>query len=134
MSPQDEDLYWLTSTLIQETGGEPIEGKLGVAWSIMNRVWSPRYADRVLAVVLQPWQYSCWNTNSPTKKLLTTRQPETWAACEVAAKTAFDAMGSDPTHGSTHYLRPEHCPNLPPWYRKELVRAKLGHHEFLLVD
>lgn len=130
MTARDEDLYWLTATLVQEAGGEPAEGKLGVAWSIMNRC--EKKGRRVLEIVLAPWQYSAWNTNSDTKRLLVTRQQETWDLCQVAAVAAFDASLPDPTHGSTHYLRRDVLVKLPPWFRSELVRAKLGHHEFLV--
>lgn len=132
MTQRDEDLYWLTITVLQEAGGEPPEGKLGVAWSIMNRVY--KKGRRVPDIVLAPWQYSCYNTNSPTRKLICSRLDSTYQACAQAALAAYDAVGVDPTHGSTHYLRPDVLPKLPPWYRKELVRAKLGHHQFLLVD
>lgn len=130
LTPQEEDLYWLTATVLQEAGGEPAEGKLGVAWSIMNRV--QKRGQRVVEVVLAPWQYSCWNTSSPTRKLLHTRKAKTWQACETAALAAWDQTAPDPTHGSTHYLNPAVLPKLPPWYSRELVRAVLGAHHFLV--
>ena len=130
MTQDDEDKYWLAATILQEAGGEPKEGKLGVGWSIMNRVH--KSGRRVVQVVLQPWQYSCWNTSSPTRKLLVTRKTSTWEACVEAAQQAFHAQVPDPTFGSTHYLRADVLPKLPDWFRKDLVRAKLGHHEFLV--
>jgi spore germination cell wall hydrolase CwlJ-like protein len=132
VTPEDEDIYWLTATLVQEAGAEPAEGKLGVAWVIMNRAESQK--KRVPDVVLAPWQFSCWNTNSPTKRLITTRLTSTWAACEEAARLAYNALAPDPTFGSTHYLNPSVLPRLPAWYAKNKVRAILGRHHFLQVE
>lgn len=132
MTTEEEDLYWLTATVLQEAGGEPAEGRLGVAWSIVNRC--NNRGQHVLEVVLAPWQYSCWNTTSPTKKLLVSRKPDTWEHCDHVARQAYYDTTPDPTHGSTHYLRPDVLPKLPSWYKKELVRAVLGHHHFLKVD
>jgi spore germination cell wall hydrolase CwlJ-like protein len=130
MNKDEEDIYWLTCTIVQEAGAEPYEGKLGVAWSIMNRVH--KRGQRVLQVVLAPWQYSCYNTTSPTRKLLVTRTQATWDACYKAAQSAFHASEPDPCFGSTHYLRPDVLKRLPDWYRRDLVRAILGHHHFLV--
>jgi spore germination cell wall hydrolase CwlJ-like protein len=132
MTQQDEDLYWLTATVLQEAGGEPAEGKLGVAYSIMNRVHSRK--KRVPEIVLAPWQYSCYNTTSPTRRMIVTRSDATWKACELEALRAYQEAVPDPTFGSTHYLNPRVLPKLPAWYRKELVRAVLGAHHFLQVD
>lgn len=130
MTEKEEDLYWLAITVLQEAAGEPHEGKLGVAWSIMNRV--NKHGRRVPAIVLAPWQYSCYNTTSPTRKMITTRTQATWEACERAAKEAYHALAPDPTYGSTHYLNPKVLKRLPDWYRKDLVRAVLGAHHFLV--
>ena len=130
VTEKEEDLYWLAATILQEAGAEPQLGKLGVGWSIMNRVH--KQGRRVVQIVLAPWQYSCWNTTSPTRKLLVTRQAATWAACVEAAQQSYHAQVPDPTFGSTHYLRPDVLKNLPEWYRKDLVRAVLGHHHFLV--
>lgn len=130
LTTEQEDLYWLAATVLQEAGGEPEEGKLGVAWSIMNRVHKQK--KRVPDIVLAPWQYSCWNTSSPTRKLITSRAGSTWAKVVAAAEAAYREQQPDPTHGSTHYLNPKVLPKLPPWYSRELVRAVLGQHHFLV--
>ena len=132
MTNEDEDLYWLTITVLQEAGGEPPEGKLGVAWVVMNR--ANRGKIRVPDVVLKPWAFSCWNTTSPTRKLITTRKDRTWELCEAASRAAYFGTECDPTFGSTHYLNPAVLPKLPPWYSRKLVRAVLGAHHFLQVD
>lgn len=130
MTQDDEDKYWLAATILQEAGAEPQIGKLGVGWSIMNRVH--KTGRRVIQVVLAPWQYSCWNTTSPTRKLLMTRTQATWEACVEAAQQSFHAQVPDPTFSSTHYLNPAVLKMFPDWYRKDLVRAVLGAHHFLV--
>ena len=131
MTSDEEDIYWLAVTVLQEAGGEPYEGKLGVAWSIINRCRTKSL--RVPEIVLAPWQYSCFNTNSPTRRLVVTRHQGTWNECMRAAEAAYKGLEPDPTHGSTHYLRPDVLPKLPSWYQPKLVRAALGKHRFLQV-
>jgi spore germination cell wall hydrolase CwlJ-like protein len=130
LTERDEDLYWLACTVLMEAGGESTEGKLGVAWSIMNRHY--KTGHRPMKLVLAPWQYSCWNTTSPTRTLLVTCTPAQREACHEAALAAFEQTEPDPTHGSTHYLNPTVLPKLPNWYERSLVRAVIGKHHFLV--
>src|SRR3546814_19914801 len=68
-----EDVDTLARTVFGEARGEPMPGKIAVAWCIRNRVeldlhddgkpdwWGEGYT----AVCRKSWQFSCWNENDP---------------------------------------------------------------------
>lgn len=67
---------------LQEAGGEPFEGKLAVAYVIRNRLirWGS-----VTDVIFAPFQFSCWNTESATRKNLDQISGPAWAESYTAA-------------------------------------------------
>src|SRR3546814_2812197 len=73
MNVTAEDVDTLARTVFGEARGEPMPGKIAVAWCIRNRVeldlhddgkpdwWGEGYT----AVCRKSWQFSCWNENDP---------------------------------------------------------------------
>lgn len=47
----DEDLYWLSRLVEAESGGEPFEGKVAVADTVINRKNSGQYTDTIKGVI-----------------------------------------------------------------------------------
>jgi len=126
------DVDWIALTVKQEAEGEPYIGKLAVAYTIVNRM--ARFHRSAARIVLAPYQFSCWNTNSPTRLRLDVDMTDpVWRDSYQAAQSALDKTQPDPTHGATHYLNPHVLPVLPDWYAKEKVLATIGHHEFLVA-
>lgn len=128
----------MTLTIAQEAATEPYEGKLGVAYVILNRM--KQSGKSVVDVVLEPGQFSAWNTSSQTRLYIDQFKPSTWKACLDAATAAYFQHHPDPTRGATHYLNLEwvlqHNPNgsWRKWYDKTKVTAKLGAHTFLKLE
>jgi len=138
-----EQLRWLAYTVYMEAEGEPYEGKLGVAYAICARARSKKRS--VSDVVFQGWQFSAWNTESPTRLKLDEISAGLWADCYKASVAAYFELSADPTGGATHYLNVEATKaarggTLPKWaadstdatkVNEALVTARLGHHTFL---
>lgn len=125
-----DELYFLSITILQEAGGEPFEGKLAVAYTIMNRGGS------VTDTVLRSYQFSCWNTDSPTRITIDTASEEVLRECYKASCGAYFKLVPDPTKGATHYLNEEltrkiRGGNLPGWFDETKVTVRIGKHTFL---
>src|SRR5262245_52710004 len=60
------DDVWGAMTVWAEARGEPYAGQVAVARVIRNRVHQG-WAKDVVGVVLQPHQFSCWNTIDPNR-------------------------------------------------------------------
>lgn len=127
------DLLWLALTVYMEAGGEPYDGKLAVAFVIMNRC---TLRQRVVEVVMKPYQFSCWNTDAPTRRHLAFIDSDSapWQESVKASKNAYANSVSDPTHGATHYLNKALVRVVPYWYDEDKVTAVIGQHTFLRLS
>lgn len=143
MRPPD-DLHWLATTIFQEAGGESYLGKLAVAHVIMNRKKDSN--STVASIVLSPFQFSAWNTDSPTRALLGKINSDSisWIDSFKAACSAYFGFEPDPSKGARFYLNPvtvlKVVGKLPKWAAnpKDLtkldeakVTAKIGNHVFI---
>jgi spore germination cell wall hydrolase CwlJ-like protein len=124
------EIWWMSATILQEAANQAFSGKLAVAFVIMHRA-----EDRAISpieVVLQPFQFSCWNTDSPTKKMLPyAENSSAWHDCFMAASAAYFNLLQDSSNGATHYLNPKAVKKLPSWYEKKKIVAIIDAHEFL---
>lgn len=129
------DEQWLCATVYQEARGEPYEGKLAVAYVVLNRCKERRQS--IPDVVLAKWQFSAWNTDSPTRMTLDTINFDNWKDCSDAVTEAMGGKSSDPTHGANAYLNIDTvirvAGKLPSWYDAEKVTVTIGHHTFLKI-
>lgn len=140
--PRISDVDWIANTVIMEAGGEPWEGQLAVAWVVVRRAKSR--AQSISDVVLAPWQFSAWNTDSPTRARLDNTNDEGWASAYRAACAAYFDLAPDPTGGATFYLNVDTvlrvAGRLPKWARdpdnpkiadERRVTARIGAHTFM---
>jgi N-acetylmuramoyl-L-alanine amidase len=127
----DRDRWWLTATVWMEARGEPRQGKLAVAYNILHRVRSGRWGQQVGEVVLAPFQYSCWNTDSPTRRALARcdELAPSWIDSTVAVEYAVTGAKPDPIDGALHYYNPDVVK--PHWDRSWYPRVTIGHHVFV---
>ena len=128
-----DDLQFLAWTVAQESQGEPELGQLGVAWVVMNRALER--GQSVSDVVLDRSQFSCWNTDSPTRKSLDTVPDLVSRQAYKASVAAYFNLSPDPTKGAQFYLNPEVVKKvagkLPSWYDPAKVTLIVGNHHFL---
>ena len=104
MTPDDLDV--MARTLFGEARGEPLEGKIAVAWVIRNRADHPGWwGSGIAGVCKQDRQFSCWNENDPNRaKLLAgTPKDEMFRECLAAVAAVLSDNVPDPTQGSMHY-------------------------------
>ena len=147
------DVATLTATIYGEArgNGEPQEGRVAVAHTILNRVRARTwYGTTIEDVCLKAWQFSCWNgggLNSVPAKykdpnadrcaalrglLLEGRMMEMGRHARDCYHAALEALngGTDPTGGATHYYNPKVA--APKWAESPLMEYKttIGSHKF----
>ena len=134
VSPQDE-ITLLTWTVAMEAEGEPYEGKLAVAWTIMNR--SRKHKKSISDTILQDRHFSAWNQDSPTRMRLDVISETVMSSAEVAALRAYNGTRreEDPTNGATHYINKEltrkiRGGSLPAWVGAMTETVTIGRHTF----
>lgn len=116
-----DSLQWLAATVFMEAEGEPYKGKLAVAFAVMNRC--RRAGCSVSDAVLRAWQFSAWNTDSPTRMRLDTLHPSdpVWLECVRAAMEAMFQSVPDPVEGRTLYMNEKvvmaQAGSLPSWWK-----------------
>ena len=132
-----DSLQWLASTVYMEAEGEAYEGKRAVAFVIMNRC--RKKGISVSDAILQAWQFSAWNTDSPTRMKLDSigRNDPVWLDCVRASTEAIFQSVPDPIEGRTLYINEklvmQQTGSLPSWWKLagEIDPGKvIGGHTF----
>lgn len=125
-----------TLTIWREACGEGYDGMLAVAWVIANRTreakhW-PTDAERVC---LEPYQFSCWNTNDPGRKrypaggdLSYKQAAAAWSA--VMAAFSRGQYTQDPTDGAQFYVNRQLAEDPFAGKNEYLETASIGRHTF----
>lgn len=129
-----QDVFMLGLTVWREARGEPRDGKIAVAHSILNRVKRPSWwGDSVLSVVSKKWQYS--SLTDPNDKQLTKWPVDTdkeWQDCLLIAWGVYDGSLRNPAPGADSYFADTIPP--PRWADEKKFVVKIGHHSFYDLD
>lgn len=138
MEGQMTDLEALTVTLWGEGRGEPIEGKIGIAQVIRERVETGyKGAKTYVEVCTAHAQFSAWTEEAAQMKAEAIAYTQgkidavTELCREIAAAT-IEGKLADNTNGANHYFNPSEVQ--PEWATDAPVLAELGHHVFINVD
>ena len=128
-----QELFLLAATVAMEAEGESYRGKLGVAYVIVNRTW--RRNKTISQVVLDPYDFSAWNTKNGRQLQLENIAETVWWESERAAASAYYTIEKDPTNGADHYLNVEltrklRGGTLPAWLLAMKRTAKIDLHTF----
>lgn len=122
-------------TVAQEAGAESYEGKLAVAYVIRNR--ADKAGCSFTDVCLKPWQFSCWNNDSPTRMNIDNIPDKVMAECTKATIAAMYLLEPDPTNGAVFYLNPDTviatAGKLPDWWAidgEPTSTVNIGRHLF----
>jgi len=131
------ELNLLTALLWGEARGEPLEGKIGVAWVVRNREnkpgwWGVGYTN----VMLKPQQFSCFNLGDPNYhglllRILPSRnanmQDPVYRECRWVAHGVLGNWVPDPTGEANHY----HAWEITPyWAKGQRPTTRIGNHFF----
>ncbi|MGK7895018.1 MAG: cell wall hydrolase [Xenococcus sp. (in: cyanobacteria)] len=122
----------LARTIYGEARGENYQGKIAVAYTIINRVESPItwWGDSIIDVCQHPYQYSCWNINDPNRSKIksVTRSNPNFEECYQVAKKVVAKEIEDPTSGATHYYAKYIA--TPSWAKGLTPAARIYNHLF----
>jgi N-acetylmuramoyl-L-alanine amidase len=121
----------LALTVWREARGEPIEGKLGVANVVKNRVNATHLPDQWDTVMERRWAFS--SLTAPGDAMLVQWPVHTdpsWIDSMNAADRVFTLGGADNTQGATLYANLDVC--TPEWLPNVTPTVKLGKHSFFI--
>ncbi|NLY74178.1 MAG: LysM peptidoglycan-binding domain-containing protein [Firmicutes bacterium] len=120
LSQSDYDLF--ARLVSAEAAGEPFEGQVAVAASILNRLKDPRYPDTLYEIIYQvdngKYQYSPVLDG----RIELPATPSAYQAVEQAL------AGADPSKGANGFYNPAKTSN--QWVRSQPVTAVIGNHVF----
>lgn len=107
MNLTDREL--LARTIMAEAGNQGPIGMMGVGSVIMNRLRNPSYGNDFTSVILQPGQFSAWNSvtgyaGGQQGQDMSKIQPSEQAY--MVADQILKGNYNDPTGGATHYYNP----------------------------
>jgi spore germination cell wall hydrolase CwlJ-like protein len=131
-----EDRDYMIRTIVFEAAGEPDEGKIAVAYVILNRIKSGGWGDSIKDVVTSPWQFEPWMTRREEMEKLSPDAPSYKNAAQIADAVVAGQV-PDPTGGATHFLNPtivreRRGGSLPSWAQGE--GQPIGNHTFYRPD
>jgi len=132
----------LTLTIWGEARGEPIEGKIGVANVMRNRLLAHyRGATSYVEVCTARAQFSAWTDEAQTMQAemeLLTGDPQLKShpdpvlrLCWEIARATINGLLGDNTRGATHYYATSI--KTPIWAQNQSLLATLGAHRFYQV-
>ena len=118
----DEQGDCLATSVYYESKGEPLNGQLAVAQTIVNRTTSGRFPDSVCGVVRQPGQFSfIHHGDMPTPP----RDSGAWKRAVAIATIARDGVWKQIAPAALFF----HARRVSPGWGKVRV-AELGNHIF----
>jgi N-acetylmuramoyl-L-alanine amidase len=136
LTPQESWEFSLLALCVwRESRGEIVDAKRAVAWSIRNRAmrptwWGTDYPSVILKHVNNIYQYSSFNTGDPNAVKFPEANDTAWQACLMAAESAYEGVGGDPSLGATHYFDRSLDGNPPAWAAKMIHTANIGNLRF----
>lgn len=144
---EDEDI--LARTIFGEARGEGFDGKVAVAYVVINRAKiaaafvkqhdaaHPHYGDGSIASACQSGQgthhqFSCWNDNDPNlaKMKAASEADPAFYSSRNAARVALNGDLANTIKDCTHYYAPSSLPKSPLWARGKIPYRSIGHHSF----
>lgn len=115
----DAEMRCLATAVYFESRGEPLEGQLAVAQSILNRVESGRYASSICGVINQHGQFSFNRARTPATG-------NDWRTAQGVARIAADDMWREIAPRAVSF----HAARLSPAWRDKTRIAQIGNHVF----
>lgn len=92
----------------REARGQSTEAKRAVGWVIRNRTLDQRWPSNTVGVILQPYQFSCFNRDDPNVNKYPRFDDKDFEEC----CSVVEWPGLDPTKGANHY---HSLPNGSAW-------------------
>lgn len=129
------ECYLMALTVWREARGESFAAKLGVIFTVLNRVKAHSwFGDSISEVLLKPMQYT--SITCPGDRQLIrfpVRGNPAMGECMNAVQDVINQQAEDPTGGATHYydISLDEPGNLPPaWATPETFKLQIGRLKF----
>lgn len=116
----EEERLLLARLVMAEAGNEPLEGQVGVAAVVVNRVRHPGFPKSVTAVIQEPGQF---------KSVELERVQAMVPTADAVAAVDRALSGEDPTNGAIFFYNPAKSVAMDFW-RTRPVTAVIGGHNF----
>ncbi len=117
-SSNNTNVNLLSKLVYAEARGEPYNGMVAVAASVLNRVADSRFPNTIAGVIYQAGAYTCVSDGQINLS------PDS-----TAKKAAQDAInGWDPTSGCIYYFNPNTATSSWIWSRPQVIT--IGKHIF----
>lgn len=136
---RDSDRFMLALVLWRESRGEPVDVRIAVGHSILNRVAKPSWWGRtVLAVLRKKWQYS--SMTDPHDAQLTTWPEDTDGSWYECLQVALELLGPTPPKNSvpgadSYYdISLDKIGKAPNWIAAARFCGQIGRIKFYDVD
>jgi spore germination cell wall hydrolase CwlJ-like protein len=117
------ELIMVALCVWREARGEPYEAQVAIAHVIRNRMKDKRWPKTLSGVVLQPKQFSSFNSTDTNAVKFPKADEAAWLSCCKAACNGKE----DPTGGANHYHT--HAVT-PKWSRSRTPTCVIGNHRF----
>lgn len=127
------DPFLFALAIWREARGEPLAGKIGVAWAIRNRMTDAarRWPRTAGGVILQPAQFSSFNAGDPNAAKIPPANDAAWLeCCRVVDAVTVSASENDPTQGANHYHSLPEQAAWPNWAEPSKQTAIIGRFHF----
>lgn len=121
--PADDEHECLAVSVYFESKGEPLQGQLAVAQTILNRVESGRFADTICGVVRQPGQFSFVRRGGGLPSI--NHDNAAWREAVAVAAVARAGLWKSVAPAALYF----HARRLSPGWGRTQV-ASLGNHIF----
>jgi spore germination cell wall hydrolase CwlJ-like protein len=128
------DTLTVAKTIYGEARGGRLACMIAVACVIRNRAQHPRvrwWGVGYSGVCLKPFQFSCWNTNDPNRKVLEALDhvppPPVYSLAKAVAADIIDGLIPDITGGADHYHTLDVAPD---WAEGVKPIKRIGQHVF----
>ncbi len=125
-----DDVELLTALVMGEAEGEPLLGKLAVAFTVKNRVKDKRWPDTWKGVMLQDRQFSCFLPAYFRPEILDHAWTAAWRECKFAAFGVYHGYIQDITGGANHYHANYLSGTPPKWANRKKTTLYVGGHTF----
>lgn len=133
-----QDLIFLALVIWRESRGESKETKIGVAFSILNRVRNPKWwGNDILSVTTKKWQYS--SMTDPNDVQLTKyplSNDPSWQECLSVAYDVYNDLLINPVKGADSYydISLDKIGKAPNWATEKEFVKQLGKIKFYNLD
>lgn len=131
----DENLVYMAGFIRAEAGNQPYQGKVAVAYVILNRAGGP--SGNIKGVLTAPYQFSCYIPYHTVEQYLSayasmTDEERAQDPCWQAAAAAYNGTAANPIGGMKYYCNPKYCSagEAGQWSK---IRARNSQSEILVI-